>query len=249
MNMMTKETECVVAPKTKRRILVVDDDRDIHKTLRTCLSRHGYQMIGAGDGRAAIEMLREKPDLVLLESDLGDMQGMELVERIRTHVETTVPIVVLTRRVDEPHKVRMLDLGADDYMTKPFGTGELLARIRVAFRHRTVPRSERRKVFICGDLCVDLDYRIVKVAENTINLSRKEYDLLHLLVQYAGKVLTHGFLIEKLWDDQVATQCLRVYVRQLRQKIEVNTAQPEYIVTEPGVGYLLRASTTPGTTT
>ncbi len=152
----------------------------------------------------------------------------------------SVPIVVLSSRDAEAAKVQALDLGADDYVTKPFGMDELLARIRTALRHQLQVHGER-PIFRVGQLSVDLVRRIVRVGDAEVKLSPKEYDLLRVLVQHAGKVLTHKFLLKELWDDLTDAQYLRVYVRQLRQKIEQNPEQPHYILTETGVGYRLRA--------
>jgi two-component system, OmpR family, KDP operon response regulator KdpE len=151
----------------------------------------------------------------------------------------TIPIVVLSSRGDEAGKVQALDLGADDYVTKPFGLDELLARMRAALRHQLQVHGER-PIFRAGDLSVDLVRRIVKVRDNDVKLSPKEYDLLRILVQHAGKVLTHKFLLGELWDDLTDAQYLRVYVRQLRQKIETNPESPQYVLTETGIGYRLR---------
>jgi two-component system KDP operon response regulator KdpE len=150
-----------------------------------------------------------------------------------------VPIVVLSSRADEQAKVQALDFGADDYVTKPFGINELLARIRAALRHQLQAQGER-PIFHVGELSVDLVRRIVKVGEREIKLSPKEYDLLRLFVQHAGKVLTHNFLLRELWDATADSQYVRVYVAQLRQKIEPHPNSPEYILTETGVGYRLR---------
>jgi two-component system KDP operon response regulator KdpE len=152
----------------------------------------------------------------------------------------SVPIVVLSSRGDEVGKIQALDLGADDYVTKPFGMDELLARMRAALRHQLQVHGER-PIFKVGDLSVDLVRRIVKVSNNVVKLSPKEYDLLRILVQHAGKVLTHKFLMGELWDELVDAQYLRVYVRQLRQKIEADSERPQYILTETGVGYRLRS--------
>jgi two-component system KDP operon response regulator KdpE len=152
----------------------------------------------------------------------------------------SVPIVVLSSRGDEVGKIQALDLGADDYVTKPFGMDELLARMRAALRHQLQVHGER-PIFKAGDLSVDLVRRVVKVRDNEVKLSPKEYDLLRLLVQHAGKVLTHKFLMGELWDELVDAQYLRVYVRQLRQKIEADPERPQHILTETGIGYRLRA--------
>jgi two-component system KDP operon response regulator KdpE len=167
------------------------------------------------------------------------MAGLDLLRTIRTRNEG-VPIVVLSSRGDEAGKVRALDLGADDYVTKPFGMEELLARMRTALRHQLQVHGER-PLFRAGDLSVDLVRRIVKVRDAEVKLSPKEYDLLRVLIQHAGKVLTHRFLLRELWDELTDPQYLRVYVRQLRQKIEADPERPQHVLTETGIGYRLRA--------
>jgi two-component system KDP operon response regulator KdpE len=221
------------------RVLVIDDEPPIRKLLRTGLGTQGYEVLDAPNAKTALELLAEKPDLVILDLGLPDMQGLDLLRAIRARAER-VPIVVLSSREDEKAKVAALDLGADDYVTKPFGMNELLARIRAALRHQLQVQGER-PVFRLGDLSVDLVRRIVKVGDDAVKLSPKEYDLLRLLVQHAGKVLTHKFLLKELWTDLADAQYLRVYVRQLRQKIETDPERPKYILTETGVGYRLRA--------
>ena len=221
------------------KILVVDDEPPIRKLLRMGLRTQGYEILEAPTGKASLELLAQKPDLIILDLGLPDIQGLELLRMIRARSES-VPIVVLSSRGDEVGKVQALDLGADDYVTKPFGTEELLARIRAALRHQLQVHGER-PVFHVGDLSVDLVRRSVKVADKEIKLSPKEYELLRVLVQHAGKVLTHKFLLGELWDDLTDAQYLRVYVRQLRQKIESDPERPHYILTETGIGYRLRA--------
>jgi two-component system, OmpR family, KDP operon response regulator KdpE len=221
------------------RVLIVDDEPPIRKLVRMGLSTQGYRVIEAADGKAAVDLLREKPDLIILDLGLPDVQGLDLLRTIRA-VNENVPIVVLSSRDDEVAKVQALDLGADDYVTKPFGMDELLARIRAALRHQLQVQGER-PVFRVGDLSVDLVRRIVKVGDKDIKLSPKEYDLLRLLVQHAGKVLTHRFLLKELWSDLTDAQYLRVYVRQLRQKIEADPERPQHVLTETGIGYRLRA--------
>jgi two-component system KDP operon response regulator KdpE len=221
------------------RVLIVEDEPPICKLLRMGLTAQGYQIWEAPNGKSALELLAQKPDLIILDLGLPDVQGLELLRTIRARNEQ-VPIVVLSSRGDEAAKVAALDLGADDYVTKPFGTDELLARMRAALRHQLQVHGER-PVFQTGDLCVDLVRRIVKVGDKEVKLSPKEYDLLRMLVQHAGKVLTHKFLLGELWDDLTDAQYLRVYVRQLRQKIEANPERPQYILTETGIGYRLRA--------
>jgi two-component system KDP operon response regulator KdpE len=221
------------------RILVVDDEPPIRKLLRVGLTAQGYQVLEAPNGKAALDLLGQSPDLIILDLGLPDMQGHELLKLIRAHNDS-VPIVILSSRDDEAGKVQALDSGADDYVTKPFGMDELLARMRTALRHQLQVHGER-PVFRLGDLSVDLVRRIVKVGEREVKLSPKEYELLRVLVQHAGKVLTHRFLLHALWDDLTDAQYLRVYVRQLRQKIEAQPEQPKYILTETGIGYRLRA--------
>jgi two-component system KDP operon response regulator KdpE len=221
------------------KILVVDDEPPIRKLLRMGLGTQGYEILDAPNGKTALELLESKPDLVILDLGLPDIQGHELLRTIRARNDS-VPIVVLSSRGDEAGKVQALDLGADDYVTKPFGMDELLARIRAALRHQLQVHGER-PIFRTGDLSVDLVRRIVKVGDKEIKLSPKEYDLLRVLVQHAGKVLTHKFLLHELWDELTDAQYLRVYVRQLRQKIEGDAEQPQYVLTETGIGYRLRA--------
>lgn len=220
------------------RILVIDDEPPIRKLLRMGLGTQGYDILEAPNGKAALALLAENPDLVILDLGLPDIAGLDLLRAIRGKDER-VPIVVLSSRDDEAGKVAALDLGADDYVTKPFGMDELLARMRAALRHRLQVQGER-PVFRVDDLSVDLVRRIVRVGEREVKLSPKEYDLLRLLVQHAGKVLTHKVLLGALWDEHTDAQYLRVYVRQLRQKIEADPERPHYILTETGIGYRLR---------
>ena len=221
------------------KVLVVDDEPPIRKLLRMGLATQGYDILDAPSGKAALELIAQKPDLVILDLGLPDIEGLELLRQIRERNEG-VPIVVLSSRGEEAAKVQALDLGADDYVTKPFGMDELLARIRAALRHQLQVQGER-PVFRVGELSVDLVRRIVRLGDKEVKLSPKEYDLLRILVQHAGKVLTHRFLLKELWSDLTDAQYLRVYVRQLRQKIEENPERPHYILTETGIGYRLRA--------
>jgi two-component system KDP operon response regulator KdpE len=221
------------------RVLVVDDEPPIRKLLRMGLTAQGYQTLEAANGKAALDLLKEAPDLIILDLGLPDTLGHDLLRTMRARNDG-VPIIVLSSRGDEASKVQALDLGADDYVTKPFGMDELLARMRAALRHQLQTHGER-PVFRLGDLSVDLVRRIVKVGAREVKLSPKEYDLLRVLVQHAGKVLTHKFLLGELWDDLTDAQYLRVYVRQLRQKIEADPEQPQYILTETGIGYRMRA--------
>jgi two-component system KDP operon response regulator KdpE len=221
------------------RVLVIDDEPPIRKLLRMGLSTQGYEVLEAPNGKTALELLTQRPGLIILDLGLPDIQGLELLRMIRARSEG-VPIVVLSSRGDEAGKVQALDFGADDYVTKPFGMDELLARMRAAMRHQLQVHGER-PVFRTGDLSVDLVRRIVKVGDKEVKLSPKEYELLRTLVQHAGKVLTHKFLLGELWDELTDAQYLRVYVRQLRQKIEKDPERPQFVLTETGIGYRLRA--------
>jgi two-component system KDP operon response regulator KdpE len=221
------------------RILVVDDEPPIRRLLRTSLVSQGFQIVEATTAREALdEVEKARPDLIVLDLGLPDMQGQEVIRLLRGQ-GSSVPIVVLSSRTDETGKVEALDLGADDYVTKPFGTDELLARIRTALRHRLQQQGER-PVFSSGGLSVDLVRRIVRVHDTEVKLSPKEYDILRMLVAHAGKVLTHRMLMSEVWGAETDIQYLRIYVRQLRQKIEVNPERPRHIITETGVGYRLK---------
>jgi two-component system, OmpR family, KDP operon response regulator KdpE len=221
------------------KILVVDDEPPIRKLLRMGLTSQAYEVLEATNGKMALEMLARRPELVILDLGLPDIDGLELLQRIRQQQED-VAIIVLSSRDDEAGKVAALDLGADDYVTKPFGMDELFARMRAAMRHQLQGHGER-PMFQVGNLSVDLVRRIVKTGDKEVKLSPKEYDLLRVLVQHAGKVLTHRFLIRELWNEPTDPQYLRVYVRQLRRKIELDAERPQYIMTEIGIGYRLRA--------
>ncbi|KQZ82867.1 two-component system response regulator [Mesorhizobium sp. Root157] len=220
-------------------ILVVDDEPPIRKLLRVGLAAEGYAVVEASNARHAIAMVeQERPDLIILDLGLPDMAGHDLVAKWQGEL-LDLPVVILSSRTDEAGIVRALELGADDYVTKPFGMKELVARIRVALRHKLQQKGERA-IFQTGDLSVDLVRRIVRVTGEEVKLSPKEYDILRILVQHAGKVLTHRYLLNQIWDGTTDVQYLRVYVRQLRQKIERSPDEPQYITTETGVGYRLR---------
>ena len=221
------------------KVLVIDDEPPIRKLLRMGLNSQGYTILEAANGKTALELMNQGPDLVILDLGLPDIQGHNLLRMIRARNER-VPIVVLSSRSDEAGKVEALNSGANDYVTKPFGMNELLARMRAAVRHQLQSHGER-PVFRIGDLSVDLVRRAVKVGDKDVKLSPKEYELLRVLVQHAGKVLTHKFLLGELWDELTDAQYLRVYVRQLRQKIEADPERPQYILTDTGIGYRLRA--------
>jgi two-component system KDP operon response regulator KdpE len=219
-------------------ILIVEDEPPIRRLLRTTLAAHDYRPIEAGTGSEALSSMRHhRPDLVLLDLGLPDIDGQALIGRIREL--SPVPIVILSSRGDEAAKVAALDSGADDYVTKPFGADELMARLRAALRHRLQQQGAER-TFTSDDLSVDLVRRLVHRGSEDVKLSPKEYDILEQLVIHAGKVLTHRHLLREVWrDESVDPQYLRVYVRQLRQKIETDPSAPRHVLTEPGVGYRL----------
>jgi len=219
-------------------ILIVEDEPPIRRLLRATLGAHDYRTLEASTGAEALTAMRHhRPDLVLLDLGLPDIDGLALIGKIRER--SPVPIVVLSSRGEESAKVIALDSGADDYVTKPFGADELLARLRAALRHR-LQEQGAEKGFASDDLSVDLVRRLVRRGAEDVKLSPKEYDILEQLVIHAGKVLTHKHLLREVWhDESVDPQYLRVYVRQLRQKIEADPAAPRHVLTEPGVGYRL----------
>ncbi len=222
------------------RVLVVDDEPAILRFLRTGLSAQGFIVSEAETGRAALDaMRRDAVDLVVLDLGLPDMDGFDVIRQVRDG-GSAIPIIVLSSRDDESSKVAALDLGADDFVTKPFGVDELFARIRAAQRHRLQQAGER-PVFRSGDLVVDLVRRVVTVRGAEVKFSRREYELLRILVAHAGKVLTHRHILHEVWGSDTDVQYLRIYIRALRQKIEPDPEQPTHILTETGVGYRLRA--------
>lgn len=223
------------------RVLVVDDEPAIRRFLRVGLTAQGYIVSETEEGTKTIDTARRGgTDMILLDLGLPDIDGIDVLKRIRA-IPSAVPIIVLTSRDDEAVKVEALDLGADDYVTKPFGIDELLARIRAADRHRLQQKGET-PIFRCGDLTVDLVRRIVTVRGAEVKFSPREYELLRLLVAHAGKVLTHRFILQHVWGSDTDVQYLRIYIRALRQKIEPDPEQPIHILTETGVGYRLRAA-------
>jgi two-component system KDP operon response regulator KdpE len=225
---------------TMGRVLIVDDEPQIRRFLRTSLDAHGFEVVEADCGKEAIRQATvEKPDVIVLDLGLPDMEGLEVIKRLREW--SPVPIIVLTARNREPDKIEALDCGADDYLTKPFGMGELMARIRAALRHR-LQSTGAPPVFRLGDIVVDLVKRMVTRAGEEVKLSPREYDVLRMLVQNAGRVVTHQQMLREVWGPAHLqdTQYLRVYVGQLRDKLEPQPEAPRYIVTEPGVGYRIR---------
>jgi len=223
------------------RILVVDDEPAIRRFLRAGLSSQGYIVSESETGLPAVDTARRKgTDLIVLDLGLPDIDGLEVIRRIRA-AESAVPIIVLSSREDEAAKVDALDLGADDYVTKPFGIDELLARIRAAQRHR-LQREGEAPVFQSGDLTVDLVRRIVSVRGAEVKFSPREYAVLRLLGQHAGKVVTHKKMLREGRGVETGVQYLRIYIRALRQKIEPDPERPNHILTETGVGYRLRVN-------
>ena len=221
-------------------VLVVDDEPPIRRFLRTSLVASGYRIVEAEDAAAGLRSLAiEKPDLVILDLGLPDKSGLELIAEIRK--TSTVPILVLSARHDERSKVEALDLGADDYIGKPFGMAELMARLRAALRHAFQAQGELA-VFVSGDLAVDLVRRHITRDGHEVKLSPKEFDLLRHLVTHAGKVLTHRHLLREVWGPAQAdeVQYLRVFIRGLRHKLEPDPTRPTHILTELGVGYRLQ---------
>ena len=229
-----------MSPAAPLRVLLVDDEPAIRRFLRLSFDAEGYQVEEAGGGKAALDILQARaPDLLILDLGLPDLDGFDVIRRLR-ELGSSIPVIVLSSRTDEKGKVQALDLGADDYVTKPFGIDELLARIRTALRHRLQQQGEK-PIFRSGNLSLDLVRRKVMVGEREVKLSPRAYEVLRLLAAHAGKVLTHKFILDEVWDGATDVQYLRVYIRTLRKKIEADPDRPELILTEPGVGYRLRA--------
>jgi len=225
--------------KNKYKVLIVDDEPQIRRLLRMTLETNGYAVLEAGtvkEGLLSITM--EHPDIILLDLGLPDDSGLSLLSRIREW--STVPVIVITVKDDEIIKIKALDSGADDYVTKPFNTGELLARIRVAIRHSL--RLDESPVFVSGSLKVDMTSRMVTLDDQEVKLTATEYSLLSLFARNAGKVLTHSFISQKIWSNPYAdnAQILRVHIGQIRKKIEKEPSVPEILITEPGVGYRMK---------
>jgi two-component system, OmpR family, KDP operon response regulator KdpE len=221
------------------KIMVVDDEPKIRNLLRLGLSMQGYDVLESPNGKIAVELLQQQPKLIILDLGLPDVAGHDLLRQIRLR-NNIVPIVVLSSRGDEAGKVEALDLGADDYLTKPFKMNELLARVRAALRYQ-MRVQDGRPVFRTGNLSVDLARGAVKVGDKNIRLTAKEYYVLRLLVLHSGRVVTQNFLLRELWDQLPSAEDLRVCVQQLRRKIEADPTRPQFVLTETGVGYQLRA--------
>jgi two-component system KDP operon response regulator KdpE len=222
-------------------VVLIEDEPQIRRFLRASLVSHGYRLFEGSTGAEGLtEAATRQPDLIILDLGLPDMDGLEVIRQLREW--TQVPIIVLSARGQERDKIAALDAGADDYVSKPFGVGELLARMRVALRHAAInPKEVGDPVFSVGDLHVDLAQRQVVVAGHQVHLTPIEYRLLITLIRHAGKLLTHRQLLNEVWGPTYTEQAhyLRVYVAQLRRKLEADPAQPRYLLTEPGVGYRL----------
>ena len=224
------------------RVLVVDDDRAIRRFLRTSLTAHGYVVLEAENGQLALQqVMAHRPEIIILDLGLPDLDGIEVTRQLREWTE--IPIIILSVREHEEDKIAALDAGADDYLTKPFGVGELMARLRVALRH-AVSQTDEPAVFTLGDLKVDLTRRVVEVKDQEVQLTPTEYTLLRVLIRHAGKVLTHHQLLREVWGPgyEQEKHLVRVNISNLRSKLEAEPARPQYILTEPGVGYRLRSN-------
>ena len=223
-------------------VLIVEDEAPLRRFLRAALVAQGYRLVEAETASEGLQRATEhNPDIVLLDLGLPDGDGLDVTSRLREW--TGVPIIVLSARGQERDKVQALDVGADDYLTKPFGTSELLARIRVALRRVAERTPTQEPVVSLGEVTVDLARRLVTRAGKPVHLTPHEYKLLTTLLKYAGKVVTHKQLLKEVWGPQAVSQThyLRVYMAQLRQKLEADPARPRHLTTEPGVGYRLRS--------
>jgi two-component system, OmpR family, KDP operon response regulator KdpE len=224
------------------RVLVVDDEPEITRALRSILTAHGFEPILAASAKEGLDLLqRRHPDLVLLDLVLPDRSGLEVTRTIREDLHLELPIVVLSAHGEEESKVQALDLGADDFLTKPFGVRELVARMRAALRRAGGGRPAGEAVLEHGPIRMDLERREVTVEGRAVHLTPKEYDTLHYLLTHVGKLVTHTALLRAVWGPGYADSrpYLHVFIGQLRRKIEPDPSRPRYIVTEPGVGYRL----------
>lgn len=226
---------------TKATVIIIEDEKNICSFMERILEPQDYHVLTASTGKQGIEYITSShPDVILLDLGLPDMDGLELIEQVRSW--SNVPIIVISARTMEKSKVTALDLGADDYLTKPFGTGELLARIRTALRHSHNGTGQSGSKYEVGDLSIDFERRLVKVKGQEVHLTQIEYKLVCLLAQNAGKVMTYESIITKIWGPYADNdnQILRVNMAHIRRKLEENPAQPQYIFTEIGVGYRMR---------
>lgn len=223
-------------------VLIIEDEVQMRKFLRASLTSHDYRCIDADRGQLGLELARSHvPDVIMLDLGLPDMDGLEVTRSLRSW--TSLPVIIISARGQENDKIAALDAGADDYLTKPFGTGELLARIRVALRHSARGAGVTGPVLNAGEVRIDFDKRLVFRGDEEVHLSPIEYKLLAMLMKNVGKVVTHRQLLREVWGPSHATetQYLRVYMGQLRHKLEREPARPRYLLTEPGVGYRLKA--------
>jgi two-component system KDP operon response regulator KdpE len=223
----------------KLRILVVDDEEAIRRFLHVTLNSQGYEIVEAASGQEALSSVSsQQPELIILDLALPDIDGVGVTRRLRQW--TQIPIIILSVRGSENDKIAALDAGAEDYLTKPFSAGELLARIRVACRHQS--RLSAEPVFVSGELTIDLANRVVKVSGHEIQLTPTEYEILRILVNHAGRVITHRQLLAEVWGEQYRDELhmLHVNISNLRRKIEPESSRPRYIITESGVGYRFR---------
>lgn len=228
--------------KQNARILIVDDEAEIRRALQRNLQAHGFEVIVAGSGEEALDMLTlHRPDLMLLDLGLPGISGLEVCRQVRTH--SHLPIIVLSVKDTERDKVRALDLGADDYVSKPFGVDEVLARIRVALRHAALIQGQSEQLFSAGPLTVDFTRRLVLLNGQEVKLTPTEYDLLRVLINNKGKIMTRQMLLSQVWGTGYGTEAhyLHVYVGQLRRKIELDQTHPRFITTISGVGYRFNA--------
>lgn len=226
----------------KPYILVVEDDKPIRNFITASLKAQGFNYIETDKGTEAIALsISHRPDLIILDLGLPDMDGINVITKVREWCK--IPIIIVSARENERQKIEALDKGADDYLTKPFGIGELLARVRVSLRHSVTTNNEKENMgtFQVKDLVVDFNKRKVTINDEDIHLTPNEYKIMALLCKFPGKVLTHNFIIKEIWTSPAGneTQSLRVFMASLRRKIEKNPAQPQYIYTEVGVGYRL----------
>jgi two-component system, OmpR family, KDP operon response regulator KdpE len=236
LNLRTENTEM---NEKKTCILIVDDEEAIRQFLSVTIESQGYEVMEAASGKEALAMVSSQhPDLIILDLVLPDIDGVEITRRLRRW--TQIPIIILSVKGSEKDKIAALDAGVDDYLTKPFSAGELLARIRVAWRHKA--QTSKEPVFIDGEIFIDLTKRIVKVSGQEVQLTPTEYDILQKLVNHAGGVITHRQLLQEVWGEQYGDELhmLHVNISNLRRKIESDPARPRYIITEPGVGYRLK---------
>ncbi|HEY9774966.1 MAG TPA: response regulator [Planktothrix sp.] len=223
-------------------IVLIEDEPQIRRFLRITLAEHGFNLIESASGAEGIDNVEtHNPQLVLLDLRLPDIDGIEVARRLRT--KTNTPIIILSARGEEQSKILALDAGADDYVTKPFSIGELLARMRAALRRATLSAQPQEKSFVKDGLSIDFERRVVMVGEKEVHLTPNEWDLLALMIENAGKVMTHKQLLRAVWGEQYAgeTHYLRVYMAQLRHKLEEDPARPKFLLTEPGIGYRFKA--------